>query len=140
MAQTYSTEVSGQYDSPAAMSNGGVVGGRVRRFRATITLASQASGDTIVLANVPAGHTLAYGVLNSTVSLGTAKIKIGTSADDDKYRANATHTATVPTMFGPNAAVSGAASTAAEEVIAEIGTAGLPASGTLVIDLYFSAP
>lgn len=141
MAETYSTEVSTQYDIPAGKSNGGVVGGRMRRFRASITLASQASGDTIVLANVPAGHSFAYGVLTASATLGSATVAIGNDTTAGKYRAAAAFTsANTPTNFGLASAVAGDASTAEEEVILTVGTAALPSSGTLVVDLYFSAP
>ena len=49
MAQTYASEVSGLNTTPVGNANGAVQGGRIRRFRATITLASQAADDTIVL-------------------------------------------------------------------------------------------
>ena len=59
MAETYANEVAGLGTIPTTKSNGGVQGGRLRRFRATVTMAAQASGDTIVLAEVPAGYVFA---------------------------------------------------------------------------------
>lgn len=140
MAETYATEVAGQYAIPATKSSGAVQGGRMRRWRATVALAAQADGDTIVLANVPAGHVFAFGVLNSSVSLGTSTIAIGTDTTAGKYRASAVHTATTPTMFGLFSAADDDPLTADEEVILTNTTAALPGSGTLVVDLYFSAP
>lgn len=140
MAQTYAAEVSGLYDVPATKPSASVVGGRLRRFRATITLASQADGDTVVLAKVPAGHTFAYGVLTGSASLGSSTIAVGIAGTAGKYRAAAAHTATTPTFFGLAAQVAGAALTAEETVILTNTTAALPSSGTLVVDLYFSAP
>ena len=140
MAQTYAAEVSGLYDVPATKPSASVVGGRLRRFRATITLASQADGDTVVLAKVPAGHTFAYGVLTGSTSLGSSTIAIGISGTAGKYRAAAAHTATTATLFGISSAASGAALTAEETVILTNTPAALPSSGTLVVDLYFSAP
>ena len=140
MAQTYAAEVSGLYDVPATKPSASVVGGRLRRFRATITLASQADGDTVVLAKVPAGHVFAYGVLSASATLGSSTIAIGISGTAGKYRAAATHTATTPTFFGVTSAVAGSALTAEETVILTNTTAALPSSGTLVVDLYFSAP
>lgn len=141
MTQTYATEVSGLYDVPATKPSAGVVGGRVRRFRATFTLASQASGDTIVLAKVPAGHTFAYGVINGSATFGaSATVAIGTSADAEKYRAAATFTAAAPTMFGKVGASNGNALSAEETVILTVGAAALPSSGSGEVDLYFSAP
>jgi hypothetical protein len=43
-------------------------------------------------------------------------------------------------MFGPAAAVGSAAGVTAEEtIIITIGSASLPASGTLIVDLYVTA-
>lgn len=140
MAETYASEISGQSTTPTTMANGAVVGGRVRRFRATVTLASQASGDTIVLAKIPAGYAFAYGVINASATLGTATVAVGISGTAGKYRAAAVFTAAAPTMFGVVGAVDDAPLTAEETVIATVGTAALPSSGTLVVDLYCSAP
>lgn len=141
MAQTYANEVSGLYAVPATKPSGNVVGGRVRRFRATFSLAGQASGDTIVLAKIPAGHSFAYGVINGSATFGaSATVAIGNATTAGKYRAAATFTAAAPTLFGDSAAVAGNASTDEETVILTVGTAALPSSGTGVVDLYFSAP
>lgn len=141
MAQTYASEAAGLSTIPTTMANGAVVGGRVRRFRATITLASQASGDTVVLASVPAGYAFAYGVINASATLGaSATVAIGTAATAAKYRAAATFTAAAPTLFGVSTAVDDVPLAAAEEVILTVGTAALPSSGTCIVDLYFSAP
>lgn len=141
MAETYAPEVAGLGTTPTTPANGGVQGGRVRRFRATVTLASQAIADTIVLADVPPGHTFAYGVLNSSVTLGTSTVAIGNSTTAGKYRAAAVFTAvSTPTLFGVNAAVAADPFDNVERVIATVAVAALPAAGTLVVDLYFSAP
>lgn len=141
MANTYATEVAGLGTTPTGKSNGGVQGGRLRRFRATVTFASQASGDTVTLAYVPAGHVFAFGIINATASFGaSATIAIGNSSSTGKYRAAATNTATTPTMFGLATAADDDALTADETVIMTIAVAALPSSGTAVIDLYFSAP
>jgi hypothetical protein len=142
MANTYATEVAGIDSVPAVNSNGGVQGGRLRRFRATIPFTGQAAADTITLARVPAGHTFAYGVINATATLGaSATIAIGAAGATGKYRAAAVQTATGPVLFGVAAAVSGAALTAEETVIATIAVAALPTSAEYaVVDLYFSAP
>lgn len=111
--------------------------GRVRLRRATITMAEQAINDTIVLCNAKRGEVFAYGVINASVTAGsTATIEVGTSADTDKYRAAATKTSTAPELFG--IAGSQIQLTTDEKIIATIKAAALPASGTLVIDMYFS--
>lgn len=140
MAQTYASEVAGLGTTPVTNSNGAVQGGRVRRFRATITLASQADGDTVVLAQVPAGYAFAYGILNASATLSTSTIAIGIAGTAAKYRAAAVFTAAAPTLFGVSTAVDDAPLTAQEVVILTNTTAALPASGTLIVDLYFSAP
>jgi hypothetical protein len=141
MAETFATEISGQSTTPATMANGAVVGGRLRRFRATVTLASQASGDTIVLTKVPAGYVFAYGVINASATLGaSATLAIGNATTATKYRAAAVFTAAAPTLFGDVAAQDDSAYTAQETIIATVGAAALPSSGTLCVDLFFSAP
>ena len=109
---------------------------RVRLRRATITMAAQATNDTIVLCDGKRGEVFAYGVINVSATAGSSTIEIGTSADTDKYRAAATKTSTAPELFG--IAGSQVAITADEKIIATIKAAALPASGTLVIDMYFS--
>lgn len=119
-----------------------VYGGRLKRLRATVTLASQTTSDTLLLGVLPAGATFAYGVLNTTASLGSSTLAVGISGTAGKYRAAATFTSTdTPTFFG-TAATAGAASPLAteESVIGTIATANLPSSGTLVVDLYYSMP
>lgn len=142
MAQTYSTELQPTQLSPAQLPSATQgYGARVHRYRASITLASQASGDTVVLANIPAGQCFAGGELVSSVSLGTATVAVGNATSAGKYRAAAVFTATdTPTQFGTAASFAGVPSTAQEQVLLTVGTAALPASGTLVVDLYFSGP
>lgn len=101
MATTYAQEVQPQVATPPGMSSGAVQGGSVRRWRATITLASQPSADIIVLANIPAGHMFDFGTLNASVSLGTATVAIGVAGTAGKYRTAAVFTATnTPIVFG----------------------------------------
>jgi hypothetical protein len=142
MTQTYSVETAGVDSLPVvkAAANQGYEA-HVIRFRATVNLASQASGDTVVLADIPTGYVFDGGDLTTSVSLSTATVAIGNSGAAGKYRAAAVFTATdVPTPFGVTAAMAGLASSAPERVILTVGTASLPAAGTLVVDLYFSHP
>lgn len=112
---------------------------KVRAFKATIDFDTQAANKTFALFKVPKGYSFITGILNSSASLSTATIKIGTSDDDDKYRAAAVHTATTPTLFGAQAGFVAGGNTADEEVILTTGTAALPASGKLIITMLFSA-
>ncbi|ASQ11841.1 hypothetical protein CN085_19730 [Sinorhizobium meliloti] len=131
--------------------DGSVFGARLHRFRAVVTLASQAVGTVDLGMRIPPGHVFAYGVLNSDTSLGTSTVAIGISGSTAKYKAAGTFTATnTPTLFGANAAVASTSHTSSEvgssplgegtneDIIATVAVAALPASGTLVVDLYFS--
>lgn len=140
MANTFASEVAGLDTIPVTNSSGAVQGGRLRRFRASVTMASQADGDTITLASVPAGYVFAYGVINASATLGSTTVAIGVAGTAGKYRAAAVFTAAAPTLFGPAVAAAAAPLTAGETVIATLAAAALPSSGTLVIDLYYSAP
>jgi hypothetical protein len=118
--------------------DGSLQGGHVRVYQETITLAAQATTDTIVVALPTKGETFLYGVLTSTVSLGTSTIAIGITGTTGKYRAAATFTATdTPTMFGVTSAMSSKL-TADETVFITIATAALPGSGTLVVEMYYA--
>lgn len=148
MAEHFAFEAGGYANTqPAKMANGAYHGGRLRRYRAKITLAAQAIGDTIVLADIPKGYHFSHGKLTSSVSLGTSTLAIGTAVASGKYRAAAAFTAVeTPTDFGAGAA--GLAATVmggepidpGERVIATVGVAALPASGTLLVDLYYTGP
>ena len=141
MANTYANEVAGLGTSPTTKLNGGVHGGRIRRFRASFTMAAQASGDTITLAVVPAGYAFAYGIINASATMGAAAtVAIGTASSAGKYRAAAVFTAAAPTLFGVNTAADDNALTAEETVILTIAVAALPGAGTAYVDLYYSAP
>lgn len=145
MAAYLSTELGGSANQTAAPVGlkpaASVYGARVRRMRATFTLNSQATTDTLVVGTLPAGSTFAYGVVNASVTLGaSATVAIGSAASTGKYRAAATFTAAAPTLFGDSAAVAAAPLSAEEQVIVTIGTAALPSSGTFTVDLYYSMP
>ena len=147
MATYLSTELGGSANQTTVpvgyKPRAGVVGGRVKRFRASFTLASQATTDTLQLFNLPAGATLAYAVITSSVSLGSSTLALGIAGTTGKYRAAATFTAVdTPTLVGTAATVGAAdpALSAEETVIGTIASAALPASGTLVIDFYVSMP
>lgn len=118
--------------------DGAIHGGTLRRFRADVNLAAQASGDTINLVTLPRGYRFAYGVLNSDTSLGTSTVSIGTAASPAKHRAAATFTATdTPTLFGKQAATEEAEG-GEQAIIATIGTAALPGAGNLTVDIFAS--
>lgn len=141
MANTYSTEAALYLNNvPSKMANGAVHGGNTRVYRATITLAAQASGDTITLARIPAGAFFVGGEIVSSVSLGSSTVAIGVAGTAAKYKAAAVFTAVdTPTSFGTASAMGNqTALVAAEDVILTIAAAALPGSGTLVVNLYFA--
>lgn len=141
MANTYASEVTGLGTTPLGNAEGAVQGGRIRRFRATVELSEQASGDTVTLAKVPAGYAFSYGVLTTSTSLSTSTIAVGVEGEAAKYKAAATFTSTdTPTTFGKAAAIAGDPLTDGEDVLLTVGSAALPSSGTLVVDLFYSAP
>jgi hypothetical protein len=147
MATYLSTELGGSANQTSApvgyKPRASVYGGRLKRLRATVTLASQATSDTLQFGNLPAGAVFAFGVLTSSASLGSSTLAVGISGTTGKYRAAATFTSTdTPTMFGLAAevAASDAGLSAEQTVIGTIASAALPSSGTLVVDLYYSIP
>lgn len=118
------------------------IGARVRSFRATVTLASQTTSDTIQLFTLPAGATFIKGWLNVSATLGSSTIAIGNSTTAGKYRAAATATtADSPLDFGVTAAIANASpATVEENVIATIAGATLPSSGTMTVVLLVAMP
>jgi len=143
MTATLGTLATRLASAPRNLPAAGDNMGRLRVVREYITLASQASGDTIQLPDLPAGLKFAFGMVHTDTSLSTATISIGPAATPAKYRAAATLTATdTPTPFGkvsakiPAADASGGALTAAETNLVTVGTAALPASGNLVVEFY----
>ena len=94
-----------------------------------------------MLFKVPAGSVFAFGMINASATFGgTATIAIGIAGATGKYRAAATHTATVPTLFGLYSAADDSALAAEETILLTIAAAALPGSGSAVVDMYFSAP
>jgi len=145
MAAYLSTEMGGsanQTSAPASYRPTAYAHhARVRRMRGTFTLNTQTTSDTLVVGDLPVGATFAYGVLTSSVSLGTSTLAIGIAGTTGKYRAAAVFTAVdTPTLFGPAAQVAQAPSAAGERIFGTIATASLPASGTLVVDIYYTMP
>ena len=140
MATFYVNELAGFTSQPVVKPSVVLgVGGRLRRYSGSITLATQTTSDTIVVAQVPAGADFAFGVLTSSISLGASTIAIGITGSTGLYRAAATFTAVdTPTLFGPAASVKATPLATEQTVFITIATASLPASGTLVVDLYFA--
>ena len=110
----------------------------VRAFVEVVTYATQTTSDVIEVGFLPKGAKFLYGVIATTVTTGAATIAIGISGATGKYRAAAAFTAVdIPTLFGITAAMNTRIS-ADETVIITIGTASLPASGTLTVTLVYA--
>lgn len=138
MTVYYANELAPRNTVPVGQVDGSVVNGHVRVHRATIALASQTTSDTIVIGLPNIGDSFLYGVITTDTSLGSSTVAIGVTGTTAKYKAAATFTATdTPTVFGKASALTKL--TAAETIFITIGAATFPSSGTLVVDLYFSA-
>jgi hypothetical protein len=125
---------------PPSLPSGAAYDARLRRKRATITLATQTTSDTIVIAKRNKGEIFAFGVHTTDTSLGSSTVAIGITGTTGKYRTAATYTATnTPTMFGNVAVIDDDAATTEETIFITIAAANFPASGIYVVDLYFSA-
>lgn len=105
------------------------VGGKVRLFRNTITLDSQASGDTINLLPLPTTGVI-VGILVSGTSLGTSTVKVGDASDDDGYIASGTITAGALKFVATEAYIP----CGGKKPVLTIGTAAFPSSGAFRID------
>lgn len=115
----------------------GRVAGTLRVFNEQVTLASQPISDTIEVAKLPRGAVPLFGIVTSSVSLGTSTVAIGISGTVAKYRAAATLAATAGEVFGEGGGVGGTL-VAEETVIATVGVAALPASGTLRVMFVYA--
>ena len=148
MATYYSQELAGTANLTAIpvgyKPRATVYQARLKRLRATITWNTQTTSDTLVIGTLPVGATFAYGVITQSATMGaSATLAIGIAGNTGKYRAAATSTAAAdtPTFFG-TVAQAGLVDplTAEENIIGTIAAASLPASGTQVIDIFYSMP
>lgn len=147
MSNWLSTELGGSANQTSApvgyKPRATVYGARLKRLRGSFVFNTQTTSDVLVVGNLPAGATFAFALINTDTSTSTATLALGTASNSTKYSAAAAYTTTnTPTLVGKQA-VEGAADpalTAEEQVIATIGTASLPASGNLTIDLFYSMP
>ena len=144
MATYYSAELTGIDSNPIVKPN--AISGynaHLKRFRATVTYNTQTTSDIIHVARFPAGTVFAFGIANTSVSTSTATIAVGITGTTGKYLAAAAMTtANQPILFVSETAADEALTpyTAEEQVFITIGTASLPASGTLVLDFFVSHP
>lgn len=115
-----------------------LLGGKVRSLTCIITLAAQAAGSiTLTGVILPKGSRFLFGHITSSVTLASATIAVGISGTTAKYKAAAVFTTTdQPVLFG-KAAVVGAELTAAEQLLLTSAVVALPASGTLVVTVFY---
>lgn len=147
MATTNSTEYANVVATPTVFNRTQFEHGGLRVRSATYTFAAQASGDIINLFKLPAGARVLFFVAGMTATHGgTATVKIGDAADDDKFRLAATLTAAATILpqvaaWGAtdSAAVVGADApyTAETLIFLTIGAASLPGSGRARLDCVY---
>lgn len=145
MATYLSTDLTGSANATSVpvgyKPSATVVGARTKCFRATFTYNTQTTSDTLQLFTLPTGATFIKGWAYTSVTTSTATLAFGNASSTGKYRAAAAITTTdSPQDFGITAAASAAPLSAEEVVIATIGTASLPASGTLTVFFLVSMP
>ncbi len=134
MANTYSTEAQLLQNTPPQKP---YYIGRLKRIRNTINLTGQAAADTVTLMPLPIGHVFAFGMLNGP-TLGSTTIKIGDGTTTDLYRADATFSAAVPTLFGKTGPENDDPATTIITPVLTVSTATAPSSGQLTVDFYVS--
>lgn len=113
--------------------HGDICGGHVRLYRAVVDLAviTVASGDVVQMLKLPNKGQLIAARFGSTVALGTTTVKIGTTDDDDAFRASATKTDLKPEeMILPFVECSG------QTVVLTAATAAAPVSGCVYVDAF----
>lgn len=137
MTAAYGANFSANILAGIDKGDGTYLAGRVRLFREIITLASQPTSNTIVVATPRKGFAFLFGAHTTDTSLGSSTVAIGITGSTAKYKAAATFTATeTPTMWGKAAAMTKLS--AAETVFITIAAAALPASGIYVVDTYWA--
>lgn len=141
MTVFYADNLSGFGTSPVGAVSGALHQARVRAYHAKITLASQTTSDTIVIAKPSKGETFLMGFHATDTSLGSSAVSIGITGATAKYKTSATFTATdTPTILVATAIETACATlTADETVFITIASATMPSSGTYFVTLLFIA-
>jgi hypothetical protein len=125
-----------------------LVGAKQHSWTERFTLAGQASGVNIPVARIPYGSALLDIVVTASVSLGTSTVAFGDMNNTARFKAAAVYTTVDTPTSMLNAASVGlplttcydylaVASQAYEDVIMTVAAAALPASGTLVVTIYY---
>ena len=78
MATQYGTQMGRLRNTlPVDLPMAGDIHGRVRLFNEKVVLAAQPTSDIVEVARLPKGARVLYGILNSSVSLGSATLAVG---------------------------------------------------------------
>ena len=115
-------------------------GGKVRINTEVFNFAADVAGVYAIGALIPVGAEILGIRLMSSVSLGTSTIALGIAGTAAKYRAAATFTSTDTWVEAGFASVLGVPLTAAEQLILTVAVASLPASGRLLIEVFYVDP
>jgi hypothetical protein len=148
MATTFGTQSTKVLSSTKSTPGVGFVHGSVRNFSEQVAYTAQASGDIVVVGFVPKGAIFLYATIETDTTTSTATIALssvtvnsaGTAsvASAGKYAAAAAYTTVdTPVVVGKTAA-SGVALAADELIGAVVGTAALPGSGNLKINIFYA--
>jgi len=135
MANTNSAEYTQSTNTPQeAVASWGKP---VLHKECTITMASQAAADTLTLCDMEKGEEpIGFGIV-SPATLGTATLSFGIAGNATKYSAALTHTTANAEVVHYYTDRQGTAPTETETLIVTTGVAALPASGDLVIRVYY---
>lgn len=140
MTTFFSAELTGFFSLPVVKPSATQYSGNVVVYQGSITMAAQATTDTIVYGVIPAGSFFLFGVIDADTSTATATLALGITGTTGKYRAAATFTTTnTPTLFGIAAASLATAGLLATEIdFITIGTAALPGAGNLLLQAFWA--
>jgi hypothetical protein len=140
MAQTFAANATNAFNtSPPLKSSPSAFSGRVRVLSDTITYASQATSDTVIIGGgkLPIGAQVLFGLITTTVSTGSTTVAIGSTASASKYKAAAVYTTVdVPQLFGVTAGLA-TDTTVEEQIMVTFAAATAPASGSLKVELFY---
>ncbi len=140
MAVLYAENAGNVFNTnPPVKSSPSGHGGVVRSLTDTVTYATQTTSDTIVIGGgyLPVGARVLLVEMTTSVTTGSATLALGITGTVAKYKAaGAITTANVPQVFGPAAALD-VPLTAQEQLFLTIAGVSLPASGTLVVTVYY---
>ncbi len=111
--------------------HGDICGGHARLYRSVVDLnaITVESGDVVHMLKLPNRGQLIAARFGSTVTLGTTTVKVGTTDDDDAFRAAAVKTDCKPEeMMLPFVECSG------QTIVLAAATANAPSSGKVYVD------